>query len=414
MPAIVRALRHRNYRLYFGGQLVSLVGTWMQQIAMSWLAYRLTDSVLVLGLVGFAGQIPVLVFAPFGGMWSDRVNRRRILIATQSAAMVQAIVLAALTLSQAVQPWHLVALALVLGTINAIDIPARQAFVVHLVDDRADLSNAIALNSFAMNAARLLGPTVAGVVLSVVGEGICFLLNAVSYLTVLLALVAIRSGPQAVSSRPMASALRQGFRYAFGHDAIRSLLLLVAVVSFTATPYTVLMPVYAKQIFGGDARTLGLLLGCAGGGALAGTVYLAARKSLDGLERVIALAPVLAGAGLLAFAFSRSLWVAAPALLAVGFGVISTVGLRQYPDPVAGAGRTARPRHVPVHHGLSRHGAARQPDRRQRGPRRRRAGDAVRGRPVQYRRRTGLRVAALERCAVRNLWQPCVLTRSGS
>ena len=325
MPAIVRALRHRNYRLYFGGQLVSLVGTWMQQIAMSWLAYRLTDSVLVLGLVGFAGQIPVLVFAPFGGMWSDRVNRRRILIATQSAAMVQALVLAALTLSQAVQPWHLVALALVLGTINAIDIPARQAFVVHLVDDRADLSNAIALNSFAMNAARLLGPTVAGVVLSVVGEGICFLLNAVSYLTVLLALVAIRSGPQAVSSRPMASALRQGFRYAFGHDAIRAMLLLVAVVSFTATPYTVLMPVYAKQIFGGDARTLGLLLGCAGGGALAGTVYLAARKSLDGLERVIALAPVLAGAGLLAFAFSRSLWVAAPALLAVGFGVISTV-----------------------------------------------------------------------------------------
>ena len=325
MPAIVRALRHRNYRLYFGGQLVSLVGTWMQQIAMSWLAYRLTDSVLVLGLVGFAGQIPVLVFAPFGGMWSDRVNRRRILIATQSAAMVQALVLAALTLSQAVQPWHLVALALVLGTVNSIDIPARQAFVVHLVDDRADLSNAIALNSFAMNAARLLGPTVAGVVLSVVGEGICFLLNAVSYLTVLLALVAIRSGPQAVSSRPMASALRQGFRYAFGHDAIRGLLLLVAVVSFTATPYTVLMPVYAKQIFGGDARTLGLLLGCAGGGALAGTVYLAARKSLDGLERVIALAPVLAGAGLLAFAFSRSLWVAAPALLAVGFGVISTV-----------------------------------------------------------------------------------------
>ncbi len=325
MPAIVRALRHRNYRLYFGGQLVSLVGTWMQQIAMSWLAYRLTDSVLVLGLVGFAGQIPVLVFAPFGGIWSDRMNRRLILIATQSAAMVQALVLAVLTLSQAVQPWHLVALALVLGTVNSIDIPARQAFVVHLVDDRADLPNAIALNSFAMNAARLLGPTVAGLVLSVVGEGICFLLNAASYLTVLLALVAIRSGHQPVSSRPMASALRQGFRYAFGHDAIRAMLLLVAVVSFTATPYTVLMPVYAKQIFGGDARTLGLLLGCAGGGALAGTVYLAARKSLDGLERVIALAPVLAGAGLLAFAFSSSLWVAAPALLAVGFGVISTV-----------------------------------------------------------------------------------------
>lgn len=325
MSPVVRALRHRNYRLYFGGQLVSLIGTWMQQVAMSWLAYRLTDSVLVLGLVGFAGQIPVLVFAPFGGMWSDQVDRRHILIATQSTAMVQAIVLAALTLSHAVQAWHLVALALVLGTINAIDIPARQAFVVHLVDDRADLPNAIALNSFAMNAARLLGPTVAGVVLSVVGEGICFLLNAASYLTVLLALAAIRTDHQPTPGRPMASALRQGFHYAFGHEAIRAMLLLVAVVSFSATPYTVLMPVYAKQIFGGDARTLGMLLGCAGGGALAGTVYLASRKSIDGLERVIALAPALAGAGLLVFAFSHSLWITAPALLVVGFGIICTV-----------------------------------------------------------------------------------------
>jgi MFS family permease len=325
MPAIARALRHRNYRLYFGGQLVSLVGTWMQQIAMSWLAYRLTGSALMLGLVGFAGQIPVLLLAPFGGMWSDRMNRRLILIGTQSAAMLQALILAGLTLAQVVQPWQLVALALLLGTVNAMDIPARQSLVVQLVDDRADLPNAIALNSFAMNAARLLGPSIAGVVLSLVGEGLCFLLNALSYLTVLLALVAIRTEHEAPPQKPMASALKQGFAYAFGNGAIWPLLLLVAVVSFTATPYTVLMPLYAKEIFGGDARTLGLLLACAGGGALAGTLYLAARRSLTGLENVIALAPVLAGAGLLLFAYSGRLWVAAPALVLVGFGLISTV-----------------------------------------------------------------------------------------
>lgn len=325
MPPILRALKHRNYRLYFGGQVVSLVGTWMQQVAMSWLAYRLTGSVLMLGLVGFAGQIPVLLLAPFGGLWSDRVDRRRLLIATQSAAMLQALVLAGLTLAHALEPWHLVLLALLLGAINAVDIPARQSLLVQLVDARDDLPNAIALNSMAMNGARLVGPSLAGLMVSLVGEGICFLVNAASYLTVLLALLAVRLAPLPAAPRTPGSALKQGFAYAFGKRGIRSLLLLVAVVSFTATPYTVLMPVYAKEVYGGDARILGLLLGCAGAGALAGTVYLAARQSLDGLVRVIALAPMLAGAGLLVFAFSRSLWLALPALLAVGFGVICTV-----------------------------------------------------------------------------------------
>jgi MFS family permease len=325
LPAIIRALRNSNYRLYFGGQLVSLIGTWMQQVAMSWLVYRLTGSVLLLGVVAFCGQIPVLLLAPFGGLWSDRRDRRLILIATQAASLVQALALAALTLSRVVQPWHLVALALALGVINAVDIPARQAFVVRLVDRRDDLPNAIALNSFAMNAARLVGPAVAGVLVSLVGEGMCFLLNAASYLTVLLALTAIRSGHDTRPAQSARHALGEGFAYAFSRGPIRGLLLLVAVISLSATPYTVLMPVYAKEIFGGDARLLGLLLGCAGGGALVGTVVLAARKTLAGLENVIALAPLLAGAGLMILALSVQPWQAMPALALVGFGVISSV-----------------------------------------------------------------------------------------
>lgn len=325
MPPIIRALRHRNYRLYFSGQLISVIGTWMQQVAMSWLAYRLTGSVLLLGMVGFAGQIPILLFAPFGGMWSDRINRRLILIGTQSAAMIQALVLAGLTLTRTVQPSHLIVLALMLGVVNALDMPARQSFVVHLVDDRADLLNAIALNSFTMNAARLLGPSLAGVVVSLVGEGLCFLLNAVSYLTVLLALLAIRTRHESRPREPMAHALRQGFAYAFHAVPIRALLLLVAVVSLTVTPYTVLMPVYAREIFGGDARTLGMLLGCAGAGALAATAYLASRQSVQGLENAIAVAPLLAGSGLMLFAFSGHLWLAVPSLFLVGFGVIASV-----------------------------------------------------------------------------------------
>jgi MFS family permease len=325
MPSIIRALRHRNYRLYFAGQLVSLVGTWMQQIAMSWLVYRLTGSVLLLGIVGFAGQIPVLLLAPLGGLWSDRRDRRAILIATQTAALLQALILAGLTLSGTVQPWHLVSLALILGAINAMDIPARQSLVVKLVNQRDDLPNAIALNSFAMNAARLVGPSVAGVVVSLVGEGVCFLINAASYLTVLVALLAIRTAHERPQPQSARHALGEGFAYTFRHGPIRGLLLLVAAVSLSATPYTVLMPVYAKEIFGGDARLLGLLLACAGGGALLGTVMLAARKSLAGLENVIAGAPLLAGIGLVVLAFAGQPWQAMPALVLVGFGVISAV-----------------------------------------------------------------------------------------
>ncbi len=325
MTPMLRALRHRDYRLYFSGQIVSLVGTWMQQIAMGWLAYRLSGSPLLLGLVGFAGQVPVLVLAPLGGAIADRVDRRRLLIAAQMVAASQAGVLAALTLAQLVESWHLVALSLVLGCVNAVEIPARQAYFVHIVAERADLPNAIALNSFAMNAARLVGPAAAGLVVSWVGEGVCFVINALSYVTVVLALLAIRTRTVARRGGALLADIGAGFRYAFGTPAVRSLLALVAVVSFAATPYTTLMPLYAKDVYGGTARTMGLLMACAGCGAVSGALYLAARQQVSGIERVIATAPMVAGAGLLVFSYSGSYWLAVPALLALGFGIIATI-----------------------------------------------------------------------------------------
>ena len=256
MPPALRALASRNYRIYFAGQLVSLAGTWMQQIAMVWLAYRLTGSALVLGVVGFASQIPILVLSPFGGVLIDRFDRRRLLMLTQALSMVQALLLAWLVWQGVATPTHLIALAFGLGCINALDVPARQAIVVQLVDDKGDLPNAIALNSFMMHATRFVGPALAGWVVATAGEALCFLFNAASYLAVLLALAAIRlpattrRGP----ATPPLQALREGVRYTAGHRHIRASLLLIASLSLLATPYTVLMPLFAKEIFGGDAR----------------------------------------------------------------------------------------------------------------------------------------------------------------
>ena len=290
---------------------------------MGWLVYRLTGSVLLLGVIGFAGQVPVLMFAPFGGLWSDRFRRQRLLILTQSLAMLQALILAALTLTHLVQVWHLVAMAITLGLINAVDAPARQSFVVQLVTTRDDLPNAIALNSFAINSARLLGPTVAGILVSLFSEGICFLLNGVSYLGVIWALASMKIVDIPRTRHSMMEGLKEGFAYAFGFPPIRALLLLMATVSFTATPYIVLMPVYAKQVFHGDAQTLGLLMGASGAGALAATFYLASRETVVGLGKVITVATLCTGGGLMAFAFSNQLWLALPALAVVGFGIIA-------------------------------------------------------------------------------------------
>lgn len=326
MPELLRALSHRNYRLYFFGQLVSLAGTWMQRIAMSWLVYRLTGSMLMLGLVSFAGQIPILALAPFGGVLSDRYDQRVMLLWTQSLALVQAVLLAVLTLSGAVQPWHLTLMALSLGVINAIDTPARQAFVVQLVEARSDLPNAIALNSFTMNAARFIGPSIAGVVVGLAGEGVCFLINAASYLTVILALRAIITGkPDKRQHAPAGEAILQGLRYAYGVPGIRQLLVLVAAVSFFVTPYVVLLPYFAREVYAGGAQTFGFLSASAGAGALLGTLHLASQKNVAGLSRIIGRAALVAGLALIAFTLSSRLWLAVAALAVLGFCVISVI-----------------------------------------------------------------------------------------
>lgn len=326
MPAFLRALNSRNYRLYFVGQLISLAGTWMQQIAMAWLAYRLSNSAFVLGSVGFASQIPILFFSAFAGVWTDRVDRRRLLLLSQSLSMVQALVLAVLAWMEWITPGLLIFMALCLGCINALDVPARQAIAVQLVDDKEDLPNAIALNSFLMNAARFVGPALAGYLVVLMGEAVCFLLNALSYLAVLLALSAIRLPAQGPSRpAPALDALKEGIRYVREHGPIRRSLLLVSCISFLATPYAVMMPLFAKEIFGGDAGTFGLLMGCAGAGSLVASFFLASRRDTGGLESKVALAAPAVGAALTCFALSPSQQVAYPIIMSIGFCVIITI-----------------------------------------------------------------------------------------
>lgn len=322
LPHPLRALRARDFRIYFAGQLVSVAGTWMQQIAMAWLVYRLTDSVLMLGLLGFASQVPILLFGPFGGVWADRIDRRRLMMATQTLAMAQALALALLTWQGWITPPLLLALAFLLGCINAVDVPARQSLVVYLVGERTNLANAIALNSFMMNATRFVGPALAGFIVAWVGEAVCFLLNALSYLAVLLALAALRARPAGDASKRPLHALRDGLAYTFGHRDIRLFLILVATVSFMIAPYVTMMPLYARTIFGGDARTLGLLVSSAGAGSLVAAMFLAARTSIAGLARRVSLAAATAGAALALFAVNEMHALAYPILMVLGFSVV--------------------------------------------------------------------------------------------
>jgi MFS family permease len=322
--AMFRALKYRNYRMFFIGQGISLIGTWMQQVALSWLVYRLTDSVFLLGILGFASQIPSFLLGPFAGVISDRRNKHRILLATQTLSLIQASTLAALVLTDTITvPW-IIGLSVFLGIINSFDISARQSFVIELIEDRKDISNAIALNSSMFNLARLIGPSVAGLVIAAVGEGMCFLGNAVSYIAVLGSLLAIKTTPIISEKKqlPVFQSLKEGFTYAFGFAPIRSIILLIASISLFAMPLTVLMPVFARDVLHGNANTMGFLMGASGIGALAGALFLAQRKSVLGLGKVIIFATVLLGAGLIAFSFSRILALSLFCMLFTGYGMI--------------------------------------------------------------------------------------------
>jgi MFS family permease len=321
---ITRALQHRNYRLFFSGQTVSLVGTWITRIATSWLVYRLTGSVFLLGIVGFFGQIPTLVLAPFAGVLVDRWDRHRILLITQFFSMLQSVGLAVLTFAGVITVTHILVLQVAQGIINAFDTPARQAFVVEMVEDRSHLSNAIALNSSMVTASRVVGPSVGGVLIAAFGEGWCFTVDAISYLAVIASLLAMRieERPIRVSETRMLQELRAGFRYVTRFAPVRDSLLLLALVATMGMPYTVLMPAIAATVLHGGPHTLGFLMTAAGVGALAGAVYLASRTSVLGLGRAIVVATVTFGVALVAFSFSGILWLSLLLLPFVGGGMM--------------------------------------------------------------------------------------------
>jgi MFS family permease len=321
---IFRALYHRNYRLFFAGQGVSLIGTWMQQIAMSWLVYRMTNSAFLLGLIGFSSQICSLFFSPFAGVLSDRWSRHRILVATQSLAMTQAFILAALTLTDAIAVHHLILLSVFLGVVNAFDMPTRQAFVVEMVERREDLGNAIALNSFLFNGARLTGPSIAGILISLLGEGMCFLFNGISFLAVIIALLAMKitSHKRFSKKTQVLKEFKEGFSYAFSFPPMRSILLFLGWISLVGMAYATLMPVYAKNILHGGPQTYGFLMAASGLGAVIGAIYLASRRSVLGLGRIIAIASGIFGIGLISFSLSRLLWLSYLLLLLTGFGMM--------------------------------------------------------------------------------------------
>ena len=323
---LTRALQHRNYRLFFGGQSASLVGTWITRVATSWLVYRLTGSELLLGVVGFCGQIPTLLLAPIAGVLVDRWPRHRILLVTQILSMLQSFLLGGLTFAGVIQVWHVLVLQIAQGVINAFDTPARQTFVIEMVEDRADLPNAIALNSSMVNGSRVIGPSIGGAIIAAVGEAWCFTIDGISYLFVIASLLAMRLSPCASRAEPgtnMLEELRTGVAYVAGSVPIRTALILLAIVSTMGMPYTVLMPVIAANVLHGGPSTLGWLMTATGVGALAGTVYLASRASVVGLGRVISAATLLFGLSLIAFAASRVLWLSLLLLPLVGAGFMA-------------------------------------------------------------------------------------------
>ncbi|HMF49500.1 MAG TPA: MFS transporter [Candidatus Saccharimonadales bacterium] len=321
---LVRALGSRNFRLFFFGQAVSLIGTWMQIIAMRWLVYRLTKSELMLGIVGFISDAPLFLLVPFAGVLVDRLKRHRIMVVTQALSALQAAVLAVLVLTDQVAVWHVFALGGLLGIVSAFDITARQAFIVDIIEDRNDLPNAIALNSFIFNGALLIGPAIAGVLIALVGEGPCFALNSLSYLAVLGALFLMKIPEKTFSASQLdfKAAIMEGAAYTLASVPIRSILILVASVSLVAASYTLLMPVFAEDILHGGPRVFGYLMSATGVGALAGAIFLASRSRLKGLAEMIAVAGAIYGVALVALSFSRLLSVALIIALVLGFSLM--------------------------------------------------------------------------------------------
>jgi MFS family permease len=319
-----RALRHRNFRLFFGGQSISLIGTWMTRVATSWLVYRLTKSAILLGTVGFAGQIPTFLLAPFAGVIVDRIDRRKVLVWTQTLAMLQSLALAALTLSHRITIAEILVLSAFQGTINAFDMPGRQSFMIRMVEERSDLSNAIAINSSMVNMARLIGPSLAGIVIAATNEGWCFLIDGISYIAVIASLLMMRITHEQLHHHgaTMLDQMRQGWEYVAGSLPIRSILMLFCIISLMGWPFTVLMPIFAAKVLGGGPHTLGFLMGAVGVGSLISALSLVLRRSVRGLTRMIPVAAAIFGAGLIAFGVSRNQWLSMAMMLVAGFGMM--------------------------------------------------------------------------------------------
>jgi len=319
----LRAFRHRNYRLFFCGQSLAVLGNWIQYLAMSWLVYRLTSSAWLLGVTGFASQIGILVLAPFGGLWADRVDRRKLLLVTQIAAMVPGFVLAALVYANAVQVWHVVLMGALFGIVMAIDVPVRQSFTPALVPAREDLASAIAFNALMQNGGRMIGPTIAGVLISTSGEAVCFLINGVSKIAAVATLTSIVVAPAAHAAASIWIGMREGVSYTWNSVPLRRLLPVVALVSFMASPYQTLMPIFAAEVFSGDAETLGVLIGAAGLGGIVGMLVLASRRDVRGLMSWIAVSAFAAGATLVAFAYSTSFLLSLAMISIVGLSALT-------------------------------------------------------------------------------------------
>ena len=315
-------LKNRNLRLYYGGQLISMIGTWMQQMALSWLVYRLTNSAYMLGVIGFVTMAPSILLTPIAGMVADRTNRHRLVIITQILALIQAGLLAAITLNGHPQIWQLLVLGAFMGIISAFDLPTRQTFLIDMLDSKEEMGNAIAMGSSIMTVTRLIGPALAGVCIAVVGEGMCFLANAVSYVPVIVALCFVKAHQRPVPPSPLSpfGQIKEGFSYAFGFRPLRALILMMALISLFAMPFTVLMPAFAKDVFHGNASTLGILTTASGVGSLIGAIFLATRKGVLGLGKWIAISCALFGIGLVAFGLSKNIVLSSIMLSLVGFG----------------------------------------------------------------------------------------------